>query len=203
MLDSKARKVFGGLANGVGTTLGRMGVTADAVTTLGLVLTGIAAWAVATGRPVLGGWILVVGSILDFVDGAIARATGSTRPFGAFLDSVSDRVSDAAITGAIAYAAFTGTVEWPTFAEPWANYVGANAIILLGLSMLVSYQRAKAESLGFTAHVGIAERAERLIALMFGLVFGWVGWIVPVLAAVTGFTAVQRFVHVARQARGT
>jgi CDP-diacylglycerol--glycerol-3-phosphate 3-phosphatidyltransferase len=121
----------------------------------------------------------------------VAKASGTASPRGAFFDSVSDRVSDSLVLGGVAWYL--------------AGHDGAHAALLpfavLGASTLISYERAKAESLGFSAKGGLMERAERVIALCVGLLFGAV--LVPVLwvmLTLTLVTAVQRFVMVWKQA---
>jgi phosphatidylglycerophosphate synthase len=87
----------------IGRGLARTGITPNAITTLGLLLTAAATAIVATGRPVVGGWVLVAGGLMDTFDGAVARATGRATPFGSFYDSVTDRVSDGVILGGMAW----------------------------------------------------------------------------------------------------
>src|SRR5213592_1294756 len=120
----------------------------------GLQPAGAAAVAVGTGRLTLG-WILLVASALpDVLDGAVAKASGTASPRGAFFDSVVDRVSDALLLGGIA---------WYLASQPGAGRIAVLPMAVLGASMLISYERAKAEGLGFNARGGLMERAERLI----------------------------------------
>jgi CDP-diacylglycerol--glycerol-3-phosphate 3-phosphatidyltransferase len=175
----------------VGSGLRRSGIAADHLTGLGLALAGACAVAIGSGRLGLGLVLLIAAAVPDMLDGAVAKASGTASPRGAFFDSVADRVSDSLVLGGIAWYL--------------AGSEGAHAALLpfavLGASTLISYERAKAEALGFSARGGLMERAERIIALCVGLAFSAV--LVPILwvmLALTLVTAVQRFVKVWRQA---
>jgi CDP-diacylglycerol--glycerol-3-phosphate 3-phosphatidyltransferase len=129
-------------------------LTPNTITVIGLVITIVAALLVANGQLLVGAAILTAGSLLDAVDGALARATDGGTPFGGFLDSTLDRVGDAAIFG--------GLVLY--FAGIHKNLLAAGlALACLILGFVVSYSKARAEGLGMTAAVGIAERADRLL----------------------------------------
>lgn len=170
----------------IGRLLARLGIGPNWITTFGLVLTGLAAWAVASGDPFVGGWILVAGGLMDTFDGATARASGRSTPWGGFYDSVSDRISDGVILGGVAW----WLVDRPR--------LFALAVTALVAAEVTSYVRAKAESIDLACDVGILERAERAVLLMVGLVFH--RWLLePVLwiLAVGGIvTVVQRVHHV-------
>jgi CDP-diacylglycerol---glycerol-3-phosphate 3-phosphatidyltransferase len=191
MFDGNWRETVNRGLDPIGSSLRRAGVTADALTVSGIVIAGGAAVAIGNGYLTLGFVLLVLTGIPDALDGAVAKASGTSSVRGAFFDSVSDRVTDALLFGGITcYLA--------------SNYDGRISVLpvaLMGAAMLISYQRAKAESLGFDAKGGIMERAERFIVLAIGLLFGQflipVLWIMLVLTLVT---AVQRFVKVWRQA---
>ncbi len=170
----------------IGRGLGRTGLTPNWLTTFGLLLTGVAAWAVANGYPAAGGWILVAGGLMDTFDGAVARATGRSTPFGGFYDSVSDRISDGIILAAVA---------WWVADQP---RVFALAVTALVAAEVTSYVRAKAESIDLLCSVGILERAERAILLIIALVFHRfllepILWVLAVGGVVT---VVQRVHHV-------
>jgi CDP-diacylglycerol--glycerol-3-phosphate 3-phosphatidyltransferase len=174
----------------LGTGLRRSGMTADQLTLIGLVLAGATAVAVGSGRLGLGLALLIASGLPDMLDGAVAKAAGTAGPRGAFFDSVADRVSDSLVLGGIAwYLASSEGSHWALL--PMA---------VLAASSLISYERAKAESLGLSARGGLMERAERVVMLCFGLAFSAV--LVPVLwvmLALTLLTALQRFVRVWRQ----
>jgi CDP-diacylglycerol---glycerol-3-phosphate 3-phosphatidyltransferase len=170
----------------IGRGLGRTRVTPNALTTLGLVLTAAAAYLVATGELVLGGWLLVVGGAMDTFDGAVARATGRSTPFGGFYDSVSDRISDGIILAGVAFLVRD---------QPRLFLL---ALVALVAAEVTSYVRAKAESIDLDCSVGVMERAERAILLMLGLILHrWVFEPVLWLLAVGGtVTIIQRIHHV-------
>jgi len=175
----------------LGAKLRHLGLTADHVTASGLFVSAVTALAVATGHLIVGLLLLSLSGLLDLLDGAVAKSSASTTPRGAFFDSVSDRVSDSLVLGGVA---------WYLISRHH-GHVAVLALAVLAASMLVSYERARAESLGFTARGGLMERAERMILLGVGLAFRVV--IVAVLWAMlvlTVLTAVQRFVRVWQQA---
>lgn len=191
MLDGRFRAGVDRGVSPVGAALRRTGISPDALTVLGLVLSVPAAVAIGSGRLLLGLALVILSALPDLLDGAVAKATGRTSVRGAFFDSVSDRVTDGIILGGIAWYV-------------QSRYHGHAALLpfaLLGVSALISYERAKAESLGLQAKGGLMERAERTILICVGLAFSVV--LVPVLWAMlflTTVTAVQRFVRVWRQA---
>ena len=140
----------------------------------------------------LGATVFVIGSVLDILDGALARAGGKTTPFGSFLDSTTDRVGEGAMLGAIAliFARHGNTVA-----------LGAT-VAAIGGSFLVSYTRAKAEALGLRGDVGLGSRAERVVVITAGLVlapWGVLQWAIYLLTATAWLTVVQRILHVRKQ----
>ena len=142
----------------------------------------------------LGGLAFVIGSILDILDGALARAGGKQTPFGAFLDSTLDRVGEGLMLGAI------GLV----FMRDGKELALALAMAAIGGSFLVPYARAKAEGLGIKADVGIGSRAERVVVISVGLAlapWGVLPWAIGVLALTAWFTVLQRILHVRRELR--
>jgi CDP-diacylglycerol---glycerol-3-phosphate 3-phosphatidyltransferase len=140
----------------------------------------------------LGAGTFVVGSILDILDGALARAGGKSSVFGAFLDSTTDRVGEGAMLAAIALV----------FARAGNDTAVVFTIAAVAGSFLVPYVRAKAEALGLKGDVGLGSRAERVVVITAGLVFGpWGGlqWAIYFLAATSWVTVVQRILHVRKQ----
>jgi CDP-diacylglycerol--glycerol-3-phosphate 3-phosphatidyltransferase len=138
----------------------------------------------------------VVGSILDILDGALARAGGKTTPFGAFIDSTTDRIGEAAMLGAIA-------LIFHRHDHPVAL---ALTFAALSGSFLVSYTRARAEALGLRGDVGIGSRAERVVVITAGLVLAPISiWLlvaaISVLTATAWLTVLQRILHVRKQLR--
>jgi CDP-diacylglycerol---glycerol-3-phosphate 3-phosphatidyltransferase len=142
----------------------------------------------------LGAFVFVVGSILDILDGALARAGGKTTPFGSFLDSTTDRVGEGAMLGAIALI----------FARHGNEVALGATIAAIAGSFLVSYTRAKAEALGLRGDVGLGSRAERVVAITAGLVlapWGVLQWAIYLLTATAWLTVVQRILFVRKQLR--
>ena len=182
------------------TGLTRTRVTPNALTTAGVVLCAVASVLVyfEYRNELLFFWsgavVFVIGSILDILDGALARAGGKTTPFGAFVDSTTDRISEAFMLGAIALVLTRDGNELG---------VGLTVAAIAG-SFLVSYARARAEALGLRGDVGIGSRAERVVVITAGLVlapWGVLPWAIGVLAATAWFTVLQRILHVRRQLR--
>jgi CDP-diacylglycerol--glycerol-3-phosphate 3-phosphatidyltransferase len=142
----------------------------------------------------LGAFVFVVGSILDILDGALARAGGKTTPFGSFLDSTTDRVGEGAMLGAIALI----------FSRQGNEVALGAAIAAVAGSFLVSYTRAKAEALGLRGDVGFGSRAERVIVITAGLVlapWGALQWAIYLLTVTAWLTVLQRILHVRSQLR--
>src|SRR5919204_635044 len=142
----------------------------------------------------LGAFVFVVGSVLDILDGALARAGGKATPFGAFLDSTTDRVSEGFMLGAIALV----------FSRHSNEVAVAFAVAAVAGSFLVSYTRARAEALGLRGDVGIGSRAERVVVITGGLVFapwGALQWAMYLLTATAWLTVLQRILGVRSQLR--
>ena len=182
----------------IAALLAKTGISPNALTVFGFFATLAVAWVLSTGRFFLGGFLVLLAGSLDFLDGALARTTGRSTKFGAFLDSTLDRFSDAALfLGLLAYYASQGS-----------HYT---EIVLIGAaltgSLATSYARARAEGLGLKDEVGFFTRTERIILLAIGLFVGhWhsyamvvVLWIIAVLS---NLTALQRIYHVWRQTGG-
>jgi CDP-diacylglycerol--glycerol-3-phosphate 3-phosphatidyltransferase len=190
-----------GLASRSVVGLTRTRVTPNALTASGVALCAAASILVLfQGRNEilfywLGAAVFVFGSLLDILDGALARAGGKTTPFGAFLDSTTDRVSEGFMLTAIAY--ILATQHHPVFV--------AVAMAAVAGSFLVSYTRAKAENLGLRGDVGIGSRAERVVVITAGLVlapWGVLPWALVLLACTAWITVGQRVLHVRKQLIG-
>ncbi|HMI44913.1 MAG TPA: CDP-alcohol phosphatidyltransferase family protein [Gemmatimonadaceae bacterium] len=177
--------------------LARHNVSPNAITTVGTLLTVTAGVVYGTGHIMTAGWIMAVTAFFDVVDGEVARRTGRSTVFGAFYDSTLDRVADGALMAGL-------TVFYAT--NPIHHNIYMMVVCLVGIigTFLVSYTRARAESLGIDAKVGVMQRPERIVLLsapqaLFGLF--WNGWvligIVTLLSVTAWITAVQRiaFVH--------
>lgn len=189
MLDRRWRSGVERVLGPLGDGLGRIGVGPDALTAFGLACSIVTAVLIGSGHLVWAVVGVVVSGVSDLLDGALARRSGRAGPRGAFLDSVTDRISDALLFGGVAWYLADGASRLPFLAFA----VGA-------CSMLVSYERARAESLGFDARGGLMERAERFVFLGVGLAFDILVPVLWVMLVLTAFTAVQRFVIVSRQA---
>lgn len=154
--------------------------------------------AFAFGRLRTGAVLVLAAGFADMVDGAVARATGRGSPFGAFMDSVVDRYSEAAY--------FTGLVYF--YAAGRDKMMAVLVVLVLTGSVFVSYAKARAESLIDECKVGIMERPERVVLLALGYLVGGYGALVALLllAALTHFTAIQRILYtrarLASSARG-
>ena len=176
----------------------RIGVSPNAVTVAGSLGVIAASVIFAAHGHLLAGTLIITGCALtDLLDGTMARLRGSKSKWGALLDSTVDRVSDAAVHGGVAY--------WQATTNQ--HRAATLALVCLILGQLVSYVKARAEGLGFSANVGLAERAERLLILGVGGLLAGLGlkpalevalW---VLAALSVITIAQRMIHVYRQAR--
>jgi len=187
-----------GLASRSVVGLTRTRITPNALTASGVILCGAASLLVLLEdrNEILWYWVaavvFVLGSLLDILDGALARAGGKTTPFGAFLDSTTDRVSEGFMLTAIAY--ILARQHHPVFV--------AVAMAAVAGSFLVSYTRAKAEILGLRGDVGIGSRAERVVVITAGLVlapWGILPWALVLLAATAWITVGQRVLHVRKQ----
>lgn len=191
MLDGRWRGTFEKGFKPVGASIRKAGLSADQLTLLGILAAAGAALSIANGG-LRGGFLLLgLAGACDALDGAVAKASGGGTARGAFFDSVSDRFTDALLFGGLA---------WYLFAEPGGR-IALLPMAVMAVAMLVSYQRAKADALGFDARGGFMERAERFVFLGFGLLFD--SLLIPVLwfmLAASAVTAVQRFVKVWGQA---
>jgi len=182
-----AQRITGRLAH----VMGRSGLNPNSLTIANLVLSIVAAYVISVGHFITGGVLVLVSGMFDLLDGAVARVTGRTSTFGALLDSVVDRVSEAAV--------LCGLAIW---GYPQAGLLELSLIIaVLAGSFLVSYIRARAEGLGLQCHVGLFTRAERVIVLAIGLLVNQVLIALCVLAFFVTITVIQRLVFVRHQTR--
>jgi phosphatidylglycerophosphate synthase len=142
----------------------------------------------------VGATLFVIGSVLDILDGALARSSGKGTPFGAFLDSTTDRIGEAFMLGAIALV----------FSRDGNEVAVAFAFAAAAGSFLVSYTRARAEALGLKGDVGIGSRAERVVVIVAGLVlapWGALPWAIYLLTVTAWITVLQRVLAVRAQLR--
>lgn len=197
MLNIHARDAIARMLDPVGRALARAGVSPDLVTIIGT--SGVAAGALIfypQGEFFVGTVVITAFIFADLIDGAVARAGGKVSRWGAFLDSTLDRIGDAVI--------FSGLALWFAGGGDHVGMVGLTIYCLVS-GALVSYAKARAEGLGYTANVGIAERAERLLLVLWAT--GLEGLGIPyiqaaglwILAAASTVTLGQRMVVVRRQ----
>jgi len=182
LVKQPARRIAEALARGLAWT----GITPNGLTLIGFLLNLAVAAVLAAGFLRLGGALLLLAGAFDTLDGALARATGSSSRFGAFLDSSLDRYSESVLLGGLLLEASRrgdGAVEILAF------------VVVVG-SLMVSYCRARAEGLGLDCEVGFAPRPERVVILGVGLIVGLEVPALAVLAVLTHLTAIQRIFHV-------
>ena len=194
MNRADARKVLSSyLEQPVASVLAKMGLTPNIVTLLGLAVAGAGAYLISIGILWAGGIVLLASGVFDLFDGALARLTGRTSKFGALLDSVVDRVSEAVILlGLLIFYIRLSSTEGLVL-----------VYLALAGSIMVSYLRARAEGLGIECSVGVMTRPERVVTLGVGLIIGhwWPTVVLVVLGVIAGLTfltTVQRLIHARR-----
>jgi CDP-diacylglycerol--glycerol-3-phosphate 3-phosphatidyltransferase len=194
--NDAARRAIAGIVEPPARLLLRIGVTPDMVTVVGALGSSLTALIlVPRGEFLLAVAILALLTVSDLLDGTMARIRGTAGPWGNFLDSTLDRVTDAAL--------FSALLWWAVLNDDQISAWAAAVCVAAGVA--ISYSKARAESLGATADGGIMERAERLIvAAVAGLLTGFgVDWAMPVLlsllAVLSVVTVLQRFATVRRQ----
>ncbi len=185
MLSSRYRDIFSPLFQPVAKKMADFGITPNHLTVAGAILSAAGGLLFATGYNRWAGVVLIAAGLCDCLDGGIARVTNQASPFGAFLDSTVDRYSDIFIYGGLLYQACS--------LKSIGLFVAA-FLALLG-SVMVSYTRARAESLIPQCQVGIAERPERVIMLIAGALLGFLWWAVILVAVFANVTAIQRILH--------
>ncbi|HET9808734.1 MAG TPA: CDP-alcohol phosphatidyltransferase family protein, partial [Candidatus Limnocylindria bacterium] len=205
MPDRLARTTRGGIAP-IARRLHALGVSANAVTVVGFLVTVAGATLLASRQPGAALVVLLLGTLSDALDGQVARAAGGGTRFGAFLDSTLDRLSDAALAiAAVQLGASMLDRFDPTLAYSAANILFWGGLLLLVASFLVSYIRAKAESLGEGATVGLAPREARIAIYLVG-VAAWAvtgnpqlfAAAVALAAFLATVTVLQRIAHMAK-----
>ena len=191
MFDGHLRAPVERAVKPIGDRLRRTRLSPDHLTIVGLVVAVGAAVAIGAGFLALGLLLVILAALPDLLDGALAKASNTSSQRGAFFDSVIDRVADSLLFGGVAWY----------FASEESAHMALLPMAVLAASSVISYQRAKAESLGLSAKGGIMERAERIILLCLGLLFP--ALLVPIMwlmLVLTTMTVIQRFLMVWRQA---
>jgi CDP-diacylglycerol--glycerol-3-phosphate 3-phosphatidyltransferase len=197
VFDGKFRAPVDAAVKPIGALLRKTRLTPDHLTIVGLLVGAASAVAVGAGHLRWGLILVILAALPDLLDGALAKASGAASQRGAFFDSTVDRITDALLLGGIAYYfAATDSIDPRLSVLPFA---------VMAVSSVISYQRAKAESLGLDAKGGLMERAERIVVLCVGLflepwVEGALMWILWGMLVLITITAVQRFVKVWKQA---
>lgn len=171
------------VSDAIGKSIGRLGITPNMITLAGALGSGLAAWLILEERLLIAGVVFLGFSALDFVDGAVARATGQATPYGAFLDSVMDRVGEALVIAACIWY----------FAERGEDLQAGFAFASLFGSIAVSYVRARGEALGVWTKDGMFRRQERVLLLGIGLLANGLTVVIIILAVMTNATALQRW----------
>ncbi|HIB12362.1 MAG TPA: CDP-alcohol phosphatidyltransferase family protein [Dehalococcoidia bacterium] len=169
-------------------------LTPNAVTLIGFGFTVAAAYFVGSGWLLAGGIVFLLGSGLDLMDGALARLTGTVNPFGALLDSVFDRLGEAALFVGLAFYALRSG-----FSDSYLLIFIIVLFLALIFSQGVSYLRARGEGLGVFSRAGLMTRTERVILLGIGLLIGQIFWVLLLIAAVSCFTLFQRMFTIRRE----
>jgi len=191
VLTQWLRKVTRGITIPIAGFLGRIGVSPNTLTLLGCLLTIGVAVVISRGYLRLGGICLIVAAAFDGLDGTLARQTGRPTKFGAFLDSVLDRVSDSVVLLGLAWWYMTQ----PGLTEEILAYVATFG------SLMVSYARARAEGIGVECKTGLFTRVERSVVLIAALILGLVPIALWLLAIGTVLTAIHRVVYVYLQTK--
>ena len=182
MIETWVRPRIDGALQVAGRILVGAGIRSTHLTLLGLLLTVGGAALIGDGRLLAGGVLVAVGSSIDALDGPVARERGTAGPRGAFLDSVTDRISETAMFAGLALAVAENEV------------LVALAAVSLGGSLITSYLRAKAERYRVDGPTGWVGRSERVILFCAGVITGWVAPMLWAMAVLTWWTAGQRFV---------
>ena len=193
LLTANERSQIKRIGEPIALLLGRIGFSPDALTVVGFGIVLVATAQVAIGNWAIAAGILIAGTLFDGLDGTLARATNRVTAFGAFFDSSLDRAAEAAIYAGIVYsAAVLGDIS-----------IGTAAVLALGVGSLVSYVRARGEGLGVSADGGIAQRAERAVILILGLlVAGLTGetnyllYALIIIVALSAVTVLQRILFI-------
>ena len=169
-------------------------LTPNAVTLICFAITVASAYLVGSGWLVAGGIVFLLGSSLDLMDGALARLTGTASPFGALLDSVFDRLGEAALFVGLAFYAIRGGAS-----ESFLPIFIITLFLALIFSQGVSYLRARGEGLGVFTRAGVMTRTERVILLGIGLLIDQIFWVLLLIAVVSCFTLFQRMFTIRRE----
>src|SRR5687768_2585630 len=171
------------LQESIGRSVGALGITPNMISLFGFFGNLLAAVLIAREQLLIAGIVYLIFSALDMVDGAVARATGLASPYGAVFDAVLDRASEAIVLASCGWY----------FAERGEDIQAGFAYGAIFGSIAVSYMRARAEVIGMSMREGLFRRQERVALLSLGLLLNGLTVVIPLLAILTNFTALQRF----------
>ena len=192
-ITDRLRVRCGKILDPIAAFLNRLGLMPNTVTIAGLAGNTLGAYFLANGQMTIGGIIILIMGPIDALDGAMARLRGEPTEFGAFVDSVTDRYSELVIFGGLLYY-YLQQNDWLAAILAYVAAAG---------SVLVSYARARAQSVGFETKIGILTRFERYLVLVPGLIFNIPKVALWILAIFTNITALQRILDVRRQFRNS
>ena len=192
-LSDRLRQLFQPILLPSARFLGRLGLTPNMLTILGMVAYAAGAVLLATGHPDWCAVILIVFGPLDVLDGTLARDSGLESEFGAFLDATVDRYEE--------FFVYTGLLYYLLAHLHKGPFSAVLVITALSGSLFVSYTRAKAEALGYECSVGILTRFERIVLFIFAIVTGWIEPVLIIISIFTFITTFQRTIVVTRQYR--
>jgi CDP-diacylglycerol--glycerol-3-phosphate 3-phosphatidyltransferase len=188
-IEMYLRKVFKWLIDPIAQLFLKIGISPNMITGIGFLLSTVSAFLLGNGNFTLAGIFLLIGAPLDVVDGSMARMLGTPTAYGSFIDSVTDRYSELVVLGGMLF-----------FYSKDQNQIPLLLVFLAAAgSVLVSYIKSRAESLGYTAKVGLLTRVERLIVLIPCLIFNIPMVALWILAIFTHITAIQRLLYVRKQ----
>jgi CDP-diacylglycerol--glycerol-3-phosphate 3-phosphatidyltransferase len=190
VLSDRFRIIFKGIIDPIARFLNRIGLKPNTVTFLGLLGHVAAAFLLSKGWITWGGLLILLTAPIDVLDGAMARQRGEPTRFGGFVDSVTDRFAEFFIFGGLLLH----------YVQQQNSLAASLVYISIAGSIMVSYVRARAESLGFEAKIGILSRFERYVVLVPALIFNFPMIALWILAVLTNFTAIQRIISVRKQA---
>ena len=191
-LEMYLRKVFKNVIDPIARGLLRIGITPNAITAIGFLLSTVAAVFVSQGQFTIAGLILLVAAPLDVVDGSMARMIGTPSAYGSLIDSVTDRYSELVVFGGMMFY----------FINTQNTLAGMLVYVAAAGSVLVSYVKARAEGLNLNAKVGLLTRVERLIILITCLILNIPMVALWIIALLANFTAIQRLLFVRKQIVG-
>ena len=175
----------------IAKVLHALGLSPNMITILGLILSIVASYLIYQGYFLVSGLLILISGFMDMMDGALARRYATASQMGAFLDSVTDRISEAALLFGILLF----------YLNQYNTYSGEIKLLFLTLagSMLVSYLRARGESLNIDCKIGIMTRPERILLISIGLLFDQLSIILWIMATLSALTIIQRFLYITRR----